>query len=220
MIYLAIEPYARRRWPEQLIATMRLLGGRVRDPLVGRHILIGVLAGAGHFALSMSARVMAGAAGDDAARAVSLDRRLGNAWDALVAVADGATAGLAESGLYIIALVLFTIVLRKKALAAAGLFVLVATFFFLAFVDLPAAVPSYLAVAVLLTFIAVRYGVLAFAVAQGTCMSLLHAPLLAGAGWATAISPLSLVAIAALTLWAFYISLGGQSPFSAALLDE
>jgi hypothetical protein len=45
LVYLGIEPYVRRRWPESLISWTRLLAGRIADPLVGRHILIGTTAG-------------------------------------------------------------------------------------------------------------------------------------------------------------------------------
>jgi serine/threonine-protein kinase len=41
IVYIALEPYARRLWPDGLIAWSRLLSGRFRDPLVGRDILIG-----------------------------------------------------------------------------------------------------------------------------------------------------------------------------------
>ncbi len=47
MIYLGFEPYARRLWPERIIAWSRLLAGRLRDPLVGRDVLIGCLLGMG-----------------------------------------------------------------------------------------------------------------------------------------------------------------------------
>lgn len=39
--YIALEPYVRRRWPHALISWSRLLAGRLRDPLVGRDILVG-----------------------------------------------------------------------------------------------------------------------------------------------------------------------------------
>lgn len=45
MVYIALEPYARRLWPKGLISWSRLLSGRLRDPLVGRDILIGAAAG-------------------------------------------------------------------------------------------------------------------------------------------------------------------------------
>jgi eukaryotic-like serine/threonine-protein kinase len=42
IFYLAIEPYARRLWPRMMVSWVRLLGGRFRDPLVGRDILFGL----------------------------------------------------------------------------------------------------------------------------------------------------------------------------------
>ena len=45
LVYVALEPYARRRWPGMLISWSRLLTGRFRDPLVGRDVLIGALCG-------------------------------------------------------------------------------------------------------------------------------------------------------------------------------
>ena len=45
LLYIALEPYVRRRWPETMISWSRVLGGGFRDPLVGRDILIGVLGG-------------------------------------------------------------------------------------------------------------------------------------------------------------------------------
>jgi hypothetical protein len=45
LLYMALEPFVRRRGPELLIGWSRLLEGRFRDPLVGREMLIGSLAG-------------------------------------------------------------------------------------------------------------------------------------------------------------------------------
>jgi serine/threonine-protein kinase len=47
LIYLALEPFVRRRWPHVLISWNRLLLGEFRDPLVGRDVLAGcTMAGA------------------------------------------------------------------------------------------------------------------------------------------------------------------------------
>ncbi len=43
--YLAAEPYVRRRWPRVMVSWVRVLAGRVRDPLVGRDVLIGCVGG-------------------------------------------------------------------------------------------------------------------------------------------------------------------------------
>jgi serine/threonine-protein kinase len=44
LLYIALEPYVRRRWPQTLISWNRLLTGRLRDPLVGRDMLFGAVA--------------------------------------------------------------------------------------------------------------------------------------------------------------------------------
>jgi hypothetical protein len=41
VLYLALEPYGRRFWPDGLLGWSRLLSGRVRDPRIGRDILVG-----------------------------------------------------------------------------------------------------------------------------------------------------------------------------------
>src|SRR5262249_5307164 len=45
LAYLGLEPSVRRRWPRRIISWNRLLAGRLRDPLVGRDVLIGAAAG-------------------------------------------------------------------------------------------------------------------------------------------------------------------------------
>ena len=45
LLYLALEPFARRRWPQMLISWTRALSGSWRDPLVGRDMLIGAAVG-------------------------------------------------------------------------------------------------------------------------------------------------------------------------------
>ncbi|HEY1758617.1 MAG TPA: serine/threonine-protein kinase [Bryobacteraceae bacterium] len=45
IFYLALEPWVRRYWPQNLVTWSRLLAGRWRDPLVGRDVLFGILLG-------------------------------------------------------------------------------------------------------------------------------------------------------------------------------
>jgi len=42
MFYLALEPYVRRIWPETVISWSRVLTGRLNDPLVASHVLVGL----------------------------------------------------------------------------------------------------------------------------------------------------------------------------------
>jgi len=45
-LYLALEPFVRRKWPSTLVSWSRLLAGGIRDPLVGRDMLVGFALGA------------------------------------------------------------------------------------------------------------------------------------------------------------------------------
>jgi hypothetical protein len=45
VLYMAFEPYVRRRSPETLISWGRLLAGRLQDPLVGADLLVGCILG-------------------------------------------------------------------------------------------------------------------------------------------------------------------------------
>lgn len=45
MLYFGLEPFVRRRDPHTLIGWARLIGGKIRDPLVGRDVLIGMTYG-------------------------------------------------------------------------------------------------------------------------------------------------------------------------------
>jgi hypothetical protein len=47
VLYVALEPFVRRREPQILISWTRLLAGKLRDPQVGRDLLIGVVYGIG-----------------------------------------------------------------------------------------------------------------------------------------------------------------------------
>ena len=45
VLYLMLEPWVRRYWPQSLIVWSRALSGRFRDPVVGRDVLIGLAGG-------------------------------------------------------------------------------------------------------------------------------------------------------------------------------
>jgi serine/threonine-protein kinase len=216
--YLAAEPYVRRRWPELLISWARLVSGQVRDPLVARHVLIGILAGFCHAMLSATARPIAAAI--DGGSAEFKELTIGNLWEAVGAVFTSASRAIVSGALDIALLAIFLIVLRRRPLAGAAMFLVNLTFFWLAVGQRPASIPSYVAIAVLQTFVMLRYGLVSLCVMQATLFALFIAPLLPGAGWATASAPVTLAVMIALALWAFRTSLGGQPMFSSALLDE
>jgi hypothetical protein len=54
VMYLAIEPYARRLWPDGLVGWTRLLSGRLKDSRVGREILLGCVIGAAQILIELA----------------------------------------------------------------------------------------------------------------------------------------------------------------------
>jgi MFS family permease len=52
LMYIAVEPYVRRLWPQSIVSWTRLVQGRPFDPLVGQSLLVGALMGA--FSLPMT----------------------------------------------------------------------------------------------------------------------------------------------------------------------
>ena len=118
VLYLALEPYVRKRWPETIIAWTRALSGRFREPLVGRDILLECLLGM--VALS------------DVPRWLGMDPRrpAGAALSSLTGTRhlfgeflDGQVHSLVPPMLVLVLLLLFGVVLRRMALAAAALLV-------------------------------------------------------------------------------------------------
>jgi predicted Ser/Thr protein kinase len=47
LLYMALEPAVRARWPHSMITWNRLLAGQLGDPRLGSHILVGVVIGVG-----------------------------------------------------------------------------------------------------------------------------------------------------------------------------
>ncbi len=46
-LYVALEPFVRRHWPQVLVSWTNVLTGRLRDPVVGRDVLLGTALGVG-----------------------------------------------------------------------------------------------------------------------------------------------------------------------------
>ena len=63
VVYAGGEPYARRHWPASLVSWMRVVNGRLRDPLVGQDVLVGTLTGLVMTAVLLAYCVVADALG-------------------------------------------------------------------------------------------------------------------------------------------------------------
>jgi hypothetical protein len=122
LLYIGLEPYVRKHWPETLIGWSRLLTGRFRDPRLGRDVLVGVIAGALSTLLGMHGVWLGPVLGV----ASSAPRGTLAAQSIVARVLDLAIhAVLPEALLVLLLLVLFLFLLRRRRLAVVGAGILI-----------------------------------------------------------------------------------------------
>lgn len=180
IVYLAIEPYVRRRWPQIMITWSRLLGGGVRDPLVGGHLLIG-----GAFGVGMAAWSFVGRLHLEQSGALASDLSLDSMLDArhMTLVLDGTLkTSIFASLFFLLFFFLLRTMFRRMWLATAA-FIVVFTLVVYSLIGFDqfslfggVTLPLY---AALLIFILTRFGVLALIVAFSVSSTLGNFPLTA-----------------------------------------
>ncbi len=221
LLYMALEPYARRRWPHMLVSWKRLLERRLTDPLVGRDVLLGCLMGVWTFVVYALAIVLPDLLGTAPAMPdtnlttgpsltgmrLVLFRLLVNGYGAVL-----------YALVFLFLLVLLRMLLRSGALAAIVWALVVAG-------PLPDDNPVFAWTAGILRgtlcFVALTRGGLLRLVALFFCLfNLLESPLTVdvSAWYATRSLPV-LLGIAALAVYGFRVSLAGKPAFGRLLED-
>jgi serine/threonine-protein kinase len=221
-LYLALEPFVRRRWPDSLISWSRLLAGRVRDPLVGRDLLWGCVLGIATALLDLGDRLASGWFGRPPSPPESggLITLLG------VRFVAGETIDLLLHTLMIPMLVLVLFLLLTALLRRPWAAVLA----IIAIGILPEAfspdrlwftlVVGAVWISILL-FAVVRLGLVAGVATVATSQLFLASPITAHLGaWYAGATIATLVVLAAMAGYGFVTSLGGRSPFGEGLLRE
>ncbi len=220
LVYLALEPFARRRWPQMLISWTRALSGRTRDPLVARDLLIGALVGTASGLIMGPLRVLLplrlgipGPPPHPFAAPVTLRSALG--W----LLAYGVYATFWVLGIVLL-LVLARWIVRRGWLA--GLIVtLVYTGNYLGtlspWVTLPLAAISV----GILVAVTVRFGVLA-AIASESCRFFLGYGIYTSdpSNWAFYAGMIPVLGVLAMAFWATRTALAGQPLFGGLGLEE
>src|SRR6267154_1652793 len=130
LAYLAIEPYIRRLWPSVLVSWARLVAGRLRDPIIGRDVLVGAAAGAALPFVFTGAHSMEQALGfqvDPARLSTALLGTVISAPSVLAIVSLALALGVFRATTFYTILLILRFVLRNNrlaAIAALALFVL------------------------------------------------------------------------------------------------
>jgi serine/threonine-protein kinase len=216
VVYIALEPYVRRFWPDCLLGWTRLLSGHVRDPRVGRDTLAGVAFGV---ALSFTTLTQALVPPMLGLRALlptygkEIRPLLGPGW--LV----GEWAGwVGEAEISAMMIVLVFVVLRlllRRAWLTIPVGVLLIGIVQTQGLDaLLVALVFPMAGGALVTFVALRFGLLTLGVMFLVANAMTGVPLTLAAGhwWAFA-SNWTIAGIIALALFGFYASRAGQPLF-------
>jgi hypothetical protein len=214
VLYLAIEPYVRRYWPQAIISWTRVLNGRWRDPLVGRDVLYGIALGMFSCDLYCVRYHLEGRLG--AAPPILSTDYLSSFRFAFGAWLFHLPSSIAFTLLLFLILFLLRVVLRKSWLAAAG-FVLLFTALKSLSSDYPAVEwPLEALLYAALALGALRFGLVALAVTLFTVDSALNIPVtLNASSWYFTNATLALASIAAIAIWGFYIALAGQVPWKS-----
>jgi predicted Ser/Thr protein kinase len=219
MLYLALEPYVRRYWPQAIVSWTRVLAGRWRDPLVGRDVLYGVVLGTIFCDLYGIRYHLEGRFGAPPSR-LGLEY-FGNARTAIATWLQHIPSSISSTLLLFLLLFIFRVLLRKSWLAAVA--------FVLLFTALKSLGSSYPALewpieAILYVTFAVgalRFGLVTLAAALYTANVALNIPVtLNSSAWYFTDATLALASIAALAIWGFYIALAGQVPWTEATVRE
>ena len=220
LLYMALEPYARRRWPHMLISWKRLLSGNVRDPLVGRDVLFGAAMGLAMLAVFLAGMVAPAALGQPpVSPGPFLDGALlSSLRQATFRVFVNQFSAVLYGMVFLFILTLLRMLVRKTWLAAILWCVVLAA-------PVTGQSPSLEWVAgvvraLMMLGILLRGGLLALVVALYFMFSLLEVPLtLDVAAWYSMHAMPVLTVLLALTVYGFHTSLGGKPALGGALED-
>jgi hypothetical protein len=213
LAYVSSEPYVRRWWPETLVSWARLLEGRGRDPLVGRHVLVGALIGVLSAALLLLQLEISGQRPVRVLRLQALESLASPATFGSLFVF-GLTIGLLTALIGMALLVIVRLVVRRTSIAAT-LLVMFAVPLFAAALS-PVDVTFGIVFTVLGLTVLLRIGLLAHVAALMVMHSLTWMPLTLDAdAWYFGWSLLVLLAIAAFAGYGFVTALGGQPAFGS-----
>jgi eukaryotic-like serine/threonine-protein kinase len=222
-LYLALEPYVRRRWPQVLIGWTRLLAGRWRDPLVGRDALIGCAAGGAMALVAALAQRLPQWLGQPAFQPAAnlLDTLLGPR-EILAELVYGQSSAAGGAMACVLVLLLARRLVGNLWVAAVVALVVLAIPDMLV-VDVPVwlSLPIDLLLDGILVFVLVRYGLLAGVVTLYVVNRLLQFPLTSDfSSWTATPTLWALAVMVALAVYGFRTALAGRPALMAGLLTD
>jgi serine/threonine-protein kinase len=207
VLYAALEPWVRRKWPQTMISWSRYVAKGVRDPLVGRDVLYGTVFGLALNLASVLVPALHGNSGQpifpplDPLQGVRLE---------IAALISTIPSAIFTALLFFFMLFVLRLVLRKEWLAA-GVFVLIIGFVIslgttTPAVDIPLAFLSF----ALFAFALLRFGLLAMIVTSVVGQMAALGGVLDFSAWYAGMAMVPLVAIALIAAYGYRTSMGGR----------
>ncbi len=223
VVYLAFEPFVRRRWPGRIVSWNRVLAGGFRDPLVGRDILIGAVFGLG---MILSDFYLAGLVQQSLGYPPPMPwfdypaTQLLGIRSFVNSITQQISAALMQGFMLLFFLLLLYIIVRRERLAAVALWLISAVALSLTH-DTAAGVPFACIGALLVVGVLYRYGLLALISALFFLHMHIFYPVTSDlSAWYAGDFVLVLIISLALAGFSFYTSLAGQPLFRGSLPDD
>jgi hypothetical protein len=219
VLYIALEPYVRRHWPQTIISWTRLMSGRFRDPLVGRDLVSGVVMGMSWilvYEIGSLFRMRAGGAPQFPAQEYLMGmREAAGAWLSTLVISILGTL------FFFFTLVLLRMLVRNAWLAAA---------LFVALFTIPRILGSdhlvvdtvvWATIYAIAAVAVVRFGLVVLGIASLMANVLLNLPYTLDFSYWYATQCLFIALIfVAIGVWGVYTSLAGKPIFGKNILEE
>ncbi|MFN7995086.1 MAG: serine/threonine-protein kinase [Bryobacteraceae bacterium] len=216
MFYMAVEPFARRRWPQIMITWNRLLAGRIRDPLLGRDVLVGVALGVA-VVLFRQVHILGtlgsgGMPSIEASLPVLLDTR-----KSIAGLLSAIPNSLIQVLAWFVLMFILRMILRRDWAAAGGVVLLYAVLSALASGGNPFLAAAFGAVETgVLIFVMLRFGLVAAIASSLSYVILIMFPITSDfSSWYAGVSTAALLFVAALAAFGFHSALAGRQLFQA-----
>lgn len=221
LLYIALEPFVRKRWPERIIGWSRLLAGGFRDPLVGRDILIGAVFGVSIILCTLLATIALPWIGQPPGLVMNPGSFVIGTHLFILKFLSQLDAAVFLPFISLFLLLLFVIVLRRDRLAFGILWLLLTLVntligrVHLKLIILPALS------AFLVVYVLYRFGLLAAVTTFFFFHLVIFFPMTTElTAWYATDFVIALGICVALAVYSFYVSLAGQPLFSGKLLEE
>ena len=221
MLYLAIEPWIRRNWPQAIISWSRLVSGQLRDPVVGRDILFGVAFGAAWIVIfELSYIPLSRMGASPPLNSTSYLMGIRHTVGRILFQIPFSIFGTLQFFFVLFGLkMLIEFLLRLVHLKFARTEWIAAVFFVLLMVGMRSLqlshpsveVPAFALIFILLAVVVLRFGLVPLAVGAFTVDTFLNVPFSVDfSNWYAGATMLALLTLVAMAAWGFYHSLGGQ----------